>query len=130
MNAYPLVLALPNGVRAQLVDDSGLVDAPRYEIDGELTDIDVMIPPDLAERWFWHGSFLTMRTHPAQCGICIATSTYPPPGWPAPRHDCFESARIIEATSAAIAADFAEARPKKAKRPVRATVGLQLEMML
>jgi len=45
-----------------------------------------------------------------------------PPGWPAVRHDCFTSARIIEATGAAIKADFAEAklrRSKKAKRPVR-----------
>lgn len=54
-DAYPLELALPNGIRAQLVPGSR---PPRYTMDGEPTAIDVTIPEDLAAVWFWFGSWL------------------------------------------------------------------------
>jgi len=116
--SFPLALALPNGVRAQFVPGLAASGAPIYEIDGVVTAIDVRIPDDLAANWYWNGSWLAERSG----GIQIDTGSFPPPGWPAVRHDCFTSARIIEATSAAIKADFAEAklrRTKKTKRPVR-----------
>lgn len=118
-DGYPLVLALPNGVRAQLVIGSGKADAPRYEVDGAAIDVDVRIPADLTGRWFWHGSFLRMRTEPGKCGLSIDSGTYPPPDWPAVRGSCFDAARRVEAASAAIHADLAEVTSRRAKKTRR-----------
>jgi hypothetical protein len=116
--SYPLVLHLPNG-RAQLVPGSAEAGRPRYEIDGEPVDVDVTIPPDLAARWFWFGSLLSLRVPAGTPGISIGTGSYPPPGVESIRGTCFDAARRIEAESARIAVDLAEARARRAKRTKR-----------
>lgn len=88
MKAIPLQLHLPDGP-AQFIPGSLLKGQPRYERDGVLLDVDVTIPPDLADRWFWQGSFLRLQTAPDECGVAIFTGTFPPPL-------CFDNAREIE----------------------------------
>jgi hypothetical protein len=76
--AYPWQLFLPDGVVAQHVPGS---DPPRYTVDGVAIDVDVTIPDDLAE-WYWYGSFFCWNNE----GIAISTGTHPPPL-------CFDVAR-------------------------------------
>lgn len=110
--AYPVELHLPAG-RARLVPGMAV-----YLLDGVPVDVDVEVPEDLAENWFWWGSQLYRRTPPGECGISIATGTFPPPGIAAPRGTCFDAAREIEATRARFeAARLAEALKKPAKKP-------------
>ncbi len=75
--AYPWVIDLPGGIRAELAASN----PPRYAAYGEMTDIDVTIPDDLrAAGWYWNGSFLCWRETPESCGIAVATCTFGIPG--------------------------------------------------
>jgi hypothetical protein len=71
--SYPLLLRLPTGNAHY----AGLISGrPRYELAGALLDVDVTIPPDLAGRWCWHGSFLRLVTAPGEPGWSISTGTF------------------------------------------------------
>lgn len=113
---YPLTIDLPGGIRAELVASN----PPRYAVNGEMTEIDVTVSDDLSS-WFWWGSFLTWKPHPEQVGISIDTGTFPPPGWPSNRPDCFTQARAVEAARVKYAAAAKPAKPpKKAKKKAAA----------
>lgn len=105
--AYPLVLVLPDGVRAEYRDGC-------YWIDGEPTGIDVEIPPDLvAASWYWHGSVLRQPAIDGNplCGIGICTSTFGVEG-------TFAAAREIQHVRAEReAARIAERVARATKRP-------------
>lgn len=131
-DAYPLELALPGGIRAQLVPGSR---PPRYTINGEPTALDITIPTDLlATGWCWFGTLL-YQPYPGRDdgpGVGIITCTYPPPGWnytltgrilfPGFWCSCFIAARRMDL----IHAEYEAARrvklvaPKKAKRTAKA----------
>lgn len=119
--AFPLKIhlpepgAYPQTVYADYVPGS---DPPAYTVNGEPCAIDVTIPDDLAAvGYYWHGSLLC-RT--GDQGGGIATCTYPVPGWPSEREDCFTVARGSERHRAEWAAQrVAErvARVTKTKAP-------------
>jgi hypothetical protein len=95
VNAWPLALALPDGITAEYVPNTR---PPRYTIDGEPTTIDVTIPDDLAAAgWIWHGTTLRWPASDPLRGIAIVTCSYPPPGYPSIRGTCFDIARQFEA---------------------------------
>jgi hypothetical protein len=104
--AYPLLLLLlllPDGP-ATYAGIRG--DRPRYERDGALLDLDIRIPDDLANTWFWSGSFLVSEVW----HIAIATITYGVP-------QVFELARQHDREIPPIQAQMARARARGAKRP-------------
>jgi hypothetical protein len=71
--SYPLLLHLPQGHAHY----AGLIDGqPRYTLDGALLDVDVTIPGDIADYWFWHGSFLRLNVVPGEPGWSISTGTF------------------------------------------------------
>lgn len=124
----PIRLALPDGLVADYVPDS---EPPAYRADAIGCDlpVDVVIPDDLAAAgYFWFGSFLT-----AGEGLYIDTSSFPPPPFPGPRHDCYTAARNIEDERAKHAAARA-AKPAKparnAKPPSAPAVLVQARMEL
>jgi hypothetical protein len=69
----PLLLQLPDGAAHY----AGIIDGkPCYERDGTPLDVDVTIPADIADYWFWHGLFLRLRTAPGAPGWSIDTGTF------------------------------------------------------
>jgi hypothetical protein len=71
--AFPLVLALPDGgARYSHLDG----ERPVYVRDGVILDVDVRIPADIVDRWFWSGSFLKLNTAPGECGYSIDPRTF------------------------------------------------------
>lgn len=103
---YPLVVVLPDPgnyphiVRAEYVPNSN---PPAYRLDpiGMDLPITVTIPKDLvAAGWYWHGSTLAWPASDPLRPMAISTATYPPPGWPAERENCFELARGTESRRA------------------------------
>jgi hypothetical protein len=64
----------------------------RYILNGTPVDIDVTIPPDLAESWWWNGSLLRWQRS-GRVGISICADTF---GVEA----CFERARWFMAQDA------------------------------
>lgn len=105
--AYPLVLVLPNGIRAEYHDGA-------YWIDGEPTALDVAIPDELvAAGWYWHGSVLRQPAIDGDelRGIGICTSTFGVEG-------AFAAAREIQRVRAEReAARIAERVAVATKRP-------------
>lgn len=108
MTTYPQTVALPDGSAARVrivhtvvTSDKGeqtltqLVSIPpQYErCDGTTVPIDVVIPDDLAARWFWFGSALVEDSGL----VLISTASYPPPGLEDGRVTCFDAARRYEA---------------------------------
>jgi hypothetical protein len=83
----PSKLETPDGTAHAII---GSLQSGRacYTVNGEPVDIDVTIPDDLADTWFWFGSNLTLVTLPDRCGLSICANTYPPPR-------CFEIARDV-----------------------------------
>ncbi len=116
--AAPLALALPGGVLAEYVAGS---DPPRYAVGGEPVAVDVTIPDDLvATGWHWYGSFLHVA---GDYPLFVATNTYPPPGWPGDRRDCFAVARAFDLSERPAAPEAAPRRTKQEKaQPVQLTL--------
>ena len=81
------------------------------------------IPPDLAATgWVWVRDFLHQPypERPDGPGVSISTATFPLPGTPAPRGDCFTQARTLDRLHAEHEARRAveAAQPKRpARRP-------------
>lgn len=121
----PLALALPGGVLAEYVAGS---DPPQYALDGAPIAVDVTIPDDLAALgWRWEGSFFCCDGGDPLRPVFVATNTYPPPGWPCDRRDCFEVARGIDWSPVA---PVTVKPAKKAKRPTKSAQPVQLAMEL
>jgi hypothetical protein len=107
----PLPGAYPQTVYAEYVPGSS---PPAYTVNGEPCAVEVQIPDDLAALgYFWHGSLLC-KPGDQSGGIC--TATYPPPGWPSPRENCFELARESERRRAEWAAQRVAERVAKATK--------------
>jgi hypothetical protein len=83
----PSTLRTPHGT-AHIVIGSLAAGRPRYQVDGEPVDLNVTIPEDLADDWFWFGSCLVFDLPPDRCGLSICANSYPPPR-------CFERARDV-----------------------------------
>jgi hypothetical protein len=81
----PSTLRTPHGT-AHIVIDSLAAGKPIYQVNGEPIDLDVTIPDDLAEHFYWFGPFLTRDTPPDKPGLSICANSYPPPR-------CFDIAR-------------------------------------
>lgn len=142
---YPLLIELPEPgnyphiVRAHYVPGSS---PPAYRLDAIGMDlpIDVVIPDDLAAAgWYWHGSCLAWPASDPLRPMAISTATYPPPGWPSTREDCFTLARESERRRAEWAAERVAERvaqvtkapkPKKTKRDIPAPTPAAVQMEL
>jgi hypothetical protein len=83
----PSTLRTPHGT-AHIVIGSLQSGRACYTVNGEPVDLDVTIPEDLAEDWFWSGPCLCLSLPPDRCGLSICANTYPPPR-------CFELARDV-----------------------------------
>lgn len=76
MDAVPELLELPDGSNARYVPNSYLdTGRAQYTIAGQLTDLDVTIPADLA-GWYWSGAVLVAPDRT----ICLPTHRYGLPG--------------------------------------------------
>lgn len=60
---------------AELVIGSLQAGQPRYMLNGDLVDVDVRIPDDLAQDWYWVGAFLCYRA-PGRVDLSICADTF------------------------------------------------------
>lgn len=130
-NGHPLVICLPDGTRAELIDGSR---PPRYTVDSEERAIEIAIPDDLlATGWYWSGSFLCQPYAPGDTrGICIITTQAAPPGWdytpsgrcrvPGPWPSIYQTARTFDERwrlyqeERAAKAEQPQKKPKRVKK--------------
>lgn len=125
ITAIPLALALPGGVLAAHVAGS---DPPCYTVAGKPIAVDVRIPADLAALgWCWLGSFLCCDGGDPLRPVMVSTNTYPPPGWPCERRDCFTVACGIDWSPVAPVAVKPVKKAKKTKRQQAMPVQLAME---